>query len=57
MTTEECIEQTYEKSKILTWLINGYGRLGISITSLPMLTKEWIIKNYNVELEYFKEPE
>jgi len=47
-------DELNEKSKILNWLIHGYGRIGIPISGVKVLTKEWIVKHYNVEMSYFK---
>ena len=38
----------------LDWFIDGIGRHGISWNQLKHLTPEWIVKNYNVEMSYFK---
>ena len=43
----------YEKIQIFNWFIDGLGLHGISWHFFGGLTKEWISKNYNVELSYF----
>ncbi len=55
MTTAECDKQLHEKGKILRWLIMGSGIHCIPMTTLSVLTKEWICENYNMELSYFEE--
>ncbi len=50
------IKQLHEKGKILEWLINGYGRIGLPISAASYLTKEIICKYWNVELSYFEKP-
>jgi len=49
----DILSELDDKILILKWLINGQGRLGIPISYFPLITKEWIIKNYNVEPSYF----
>ena len=53
-TYQECLDYFDEKSKILKWLISGSGVHGLPVSALSYLTKERIIKLYNVEPEYFK---
>lgn len=36
------------------WFINGIGQHGLSWNQFHGLTPEWIVKNYNVEMSYFK---
>lgn len=53
INTEEFIEQLRIRLKVLEWLINGQGRLGIPISSCHHITPEWIVQHYNVEMDYF----
>ncbi len=48
------LEELDEKAIILQWLIKGYGLTGILLAGVKVLTKEWIVKNYNMEMNYFK---
>ncbi len=51
---EDLLDQLEEKRLILHWLINGYGRIGLPIGAVSVLTKEWIVQRYHVEMTYFK---
>ena len=52
MTTEQRI---YESQKIMDWLIDSYFTNLILKNKLKEgITAEWIVKNYNVEMEYFR---
>jgi hypothetical protein len=43
-----------EKIRIWEWLCRGYGRHGLEFRDFKGITKECLIRNYNVEEEYFK---
>ena len=43
-----------ERIRIWEWLCRGYGRHGLQFKQFQYITKEWLIKHYNVEEEYFK---
>jgi hypothetical protein len=50
---QQILQKLEEKRKILRWLINGYGKIGLPLSAVSVLTKEWVVKNYNVEMSYF----
>ena len=43
-------------SRLIHWLVNGYGRHGIPPSLWSGATCEWVVKNYNVEMSYFTQP-
>lgn len=49
------INELNEKNLILRWLIKGHNRIGLPIKAVKVLTKEWVVKHYNVELSYFNQ--
>jgi hypothetical protein len=56
-TTERIItmeDYIKERIRIWEWLCRGYGRHGLQFRQFQYITKEWLIKNYNVEEEYFR---
>lgn len=50
----ELHEHIKERIKIWEWLCRGYGIHGLEFRDFKNLTKEWLIKNYNLSEEYFK---
>ncbi len=42
-----------KSSRLIQWLINGYGRHGIPPSLWKGATVEWVVKNYNVEMSFF----
>lgn len=50
---DELLEDLRIRMKVLEWLINGQGRLGIPISCCKNITPEWIVQHYNVEMDYF----
>lgn len=55
-TCDELMDECYEKSRILKWLIEGSGTHCLPLSVLHIITKEWICKHYNMELSYFTPP-
>jgi hypothetical protein len=43
-----------ERIKIWEWLCRGYGKHGLEFSDFKYITKEWLIRNYNVEESYFE---
>ena len=39
-------------SRLIYWLVNGYGRHGIPPCLWKGATIEWVVKNYNVEMSF-----
>jgi hypothetical protein len=49
------MEDTVEdRIRIWEWFCRGYGRHGLEFRWIKYITKEWLIRNYNVEEDYFK---
>lgn len=46
----------YSRIQVLNWYFDGYFRHGLQGISTLKLTPEWIVKNYNVEMDFFKIP-
>lgn len=46
----------YSRIKVLEWYIDGYFRHGLQGTSTLKMTPEWIVRNYNVEMDFFQIP-
>ncbi len=56
MTDLQIQQRIYESIKIIEWLVNGYGVNYVLKACGPSkhITSEWIVKHYNVEMDYFK---
>ena len=48
------IQKLNEKTLIINWLIDGKGIHNVPIRLASVITKEWLIENYNIEEYYFK---
>ena len=44
----------YETEKRIEWYIRGIGRHCLSPKVFAKIPTEWIVKNYNVEMDYFR---
>jgi len=53
---KEIDEKIYERIQLLKWLIMGQNVHCIPVTKSLLITKEWVVKHYNVEMSYFEMP-
>lgn len=55
INTKPYEDKLYELQKIMDWLIDGYGtNLILRFGLAKGITAEWIVRNYNVEMDYFR---